>query len=221
MNFFQPLDDPDPRLLGGSHQLGGYRDPGQPEGWMDRSRKPWFDPEQENRFESAQAQQLLERAREMKQKPFWNPYSRDNERAGWHFNWLELKIPHILCNLYNCPTSNLGVSIDLSSFQNSSPFYKHLPFRETRTATSSAASPRGEQEGIQLGHGHLRGREGGRGARPIRRARRPRLQLHDELQDALHPRQAEGVHGGTPGGAGRAAARGRAAAGHAGTGSVL
>ena len=39
--------------------------------------------EPENRYESPQAKQLLEKAREMKQRPFWNPYNRDGaENSG-------------------------------------------------------------------------------------------------------------------------------------------
>ena len=70
----------------------------------------------------------------------------------------------------------------------------HYCLEPSRETWAASPSPRGEQEDLQLGHGHLRGREGGRGAIPLRRPRR--LQLHDELQDALHLGQAQGVHGG-------------------------
>ena len=65
--IFQPQDEPDTRPR---------QEPGT---WADRF------PEPENRYESPQAQQLLERARELKQRPFFNPYTnRDGgaENAG-------------------------------------------------------------------------------------------------------------------------------------------
>merc|ERR1719471_1579285 len=67
----QPQDDQG----GGSSRYQPYEEMG-PLGDRDR-RLGNISAEPENRYESPQAQQLLERAREMKQRPFWNPYNRD------------------------------------------------------------------------------------------------------------------------------------------------
>ena len=86
--LFQPHDDPDPRLVGGLQEFSGRYHPGGYHGqetgpWGDRDGRMGDASEPENRFESPQAQQLLERARELKQRPFWNPYNRDGaENAG-------------------------------------------------------------------------------------------------------------------------------------------
>ena len=86
--FFQPHDDPiDPRLQ------QGYRGQVQPGGWDDRDSRLGDASEPENRFESPHAQQLLERAREIKQRPFWNPYNgAGNAAAGMNYQIYRIDI---------------------------------------------------------------------------------------------------------------------------------